>query len=143
MMATPGMVEPDGVEKLSSNVMNYLVWRYLQESGFGKTAKQLQYQWMGREQSPESLPFAPKIKKSCLVHMAQDGLLLDHLQAEVKKVDNLHNCARKGTRNSHNAPDQSPICLRRRPREEILNTGRRTARKEVAHTVHIASAEHH
>jgi hypothetical protein len=85
-MAAEGSVEPNGVEKLSSNVMNYLVWRYLQESGYGKTAKQLQYQWMGREQSPDQLPFAHTIKKSCLIHMAQDGLLLDHLQAEVKKV---------------------------------------------------------
>jgi hypothetical protein len=88
--APTGTTAPDtavaGAEKLSSNVMNYLVWRYLQESGYGKTAKQLQYQWMGREASPEQLPFAQNIKKSCLIHLAQDGLLLDCLQAEVKKV---------------------------------------------------------
>lgn len=86
MMSVDRSEGPDGDEKLSSNVMNYLVWRYLQESGYGKTAKQLQYQWMGREQSPEELPFSKNIKKSCLVYLVQDALLLDQLQAEVKHV---------------------------------------------------------
>ncbi|KIW01097.1 uncharacterized protein PV09_07384 [Verruconis gallopava] len=87
MMAADRPIDPGEVEKLSSNVMNYLVWRYLQEAGYGKTAKQLQYQWMGRDESPEQLPFARNIQKSCLIHLAQDGLLLDHLQAEVKKIN--------------------------------------------------------
>jgi hypothetical protein len=102
----------ESLERLSSNVMNYLVWRYLQEAGtsmqkkssqtlraqavntspigYAKTAKQLQYQWVGKDESPESLPFVANIKKGCLVHLAQDGLFLDHLQAEVKKVHSLH-----------------------------------------------------
>lgn len=75
----------DGEERLSSNVMNYLVWRYLQESGYGKTAKQLQLQWMGKD-SPEQLPFAPRVTKHCLVNMVQDGMYLDQLQAAVKKA---------------------------------------------------------
>jgi hypothetical protein len=41
---------------------------------------------VGKDESPESLPFVANIKKGCLVHLAQDGLFLDHLQAEVKKV---------------------------------------------------------
>ncbi|QDS73844.1 hypothetical protein FKW77_006597 [Venturia effusa] len=82
---------PDLPERLSSNVMNYLVWRYLQEAGYGKTAKQLQYQWVGTTETPESLPFVANIKKGCLIHLAQDGLFLDQLQAEVKKTQRQYN----------------------------------------------------
>ncbi|KAF1811393.1 WD40 repeat-like protein [Eremomyces bilateralis CBS 781.70] len=87
-------------EILSSNVMNYLVWRYLQESGlflsfgisrveltihpgYDSAAIQLSRAWC---QHPDSLPFASNIKSHCLINLVQDGLWLDHLKAKVQKV---------------------------------------------------------
>jgi transducin (beta)-like 1 len=95
-----------GPEQISSNVMNYLVWRYLQEAGtvppictrarasthsapcigYDRAAHQLQRSWMGRGNRPDDLPFSPNVTKSTLVHLVQDGLYMDHLQAQVKEV---------------------------------------------------------
>ncbi|KAF2497357.1 hypothetical protein BU16DRAFT_457014 [Lophium mytilinum] len=69
------------VEPLSSNVVNYLVWRYLQESGFGNAAVQLSRSWY---HNPDRLPFAKNVSSHALIHILQDGLWLDKLQAEVK-----------------------------------------------------------
>ncbi|KAF2428708.1 hypothetical protein EJ08DRAFT_735480 [Tothia fuscella] len=71
-------------EKLSSNVMNYMVWRYLQESGYGRAAHQLRREWVGTVNKPDELPFAQNVKKSQLVHLVQDGLYMDNLQAQVR-----------------------------------------------------------
>ncbi|KAF2803502.1 uncharacterized protein BDZ99DRAFT_526429 [Mytilinidion resinicola] len=69
------------VEPLSSNVVNYLVWRYLQESGFGNAAVQLSRSWY---HNPDRLPFAKHVSSHALIHILQDGLWFDKLQAEVK-----------------------------------------------------------
>ncbi|KAF2762291.1 WD40 repeat-like protein [Pseudovirgaria hyperparasitica] len=69
------------VETLSSNVVNYLVWRYLQEAGFGSAAVHLQKEWV---RDPQELPFASNVKKNAMVELLQDGLYLNHLEAGVK-----------------------------------------------------------
>ncbi|KAF2090197.1 hypothetical protein K490DRAFT_63068 [Saccharata proteae CBS 121410] len=65
-------------ETLSSNVVNYLVWRYLQEAGYGRAALALAHDW---NDDPENLPFAPKIETHTLLHMLQDGLWFDEIRA--------------------------------------------------------------
>ncbi|KAF2728570.1 hypothetical protein EJ04DRAFT_538331 [Polyplosphaeria fusca] len=67
------------VETLSSNVVNYLVWRYLQEAGYGNAALQLSRCWM---RDPESLPFAKNVPHYALVDVLQDGIQLDKYRAE-------------------------------------------------------------
>ncbi|KAJ9649329.1 hypothetical protein H2199_000104 [Coniosporium tulheliwenetii] len=69
-------------ETLSSNVVNYLIWRYLQEAGFASTAQSLMNDW---NRDPQSLPFANNVHQHALVHIIQDGLLYDRLQAEVSQ----------------------------------------------------------
>ncbi|KAI4249887.1 MAG: hypothetical protein LQ352_005504 [Teloschistes flavicans] len=59
------------VTPLTSNHVNYLIWRYLQESGHGDAAVKLQRDW---NQDPQSLPFAPHIKTHALVRLVQKGL---------------------------------------------------------------------
>ncbi|KAF2096505.1 hypothetical protein NA57DRAFT_58416 [Rhizodiscina lignyota] len=66
-------------EKLPSNLLNYLIWRYLQESGFGKAAIELSKAW---NRDPESLPFASRVRKYHLINIVQDGLQLDYLNHE-------------------------------------------------------------
>ncbi|PVI07220.1 hypothetical protein DM02DRAFT_513303 [Periconia macrospinosa] len=67
------------IEPLSSNVLNYLVWRYLQEAGYGNAALHLSRCW---NRDPEALPFAPNVQPHTLVNLLQDGLWFDKLQAE-------------------------------------------------------------
>ncbi|KAF2749195.1 hypothetical protein M011DRAFT_475926 [Sporormia fimetaria CBS 119925] len=67
-------------EPLSSNAVNYLVWRYLQEAGYGNAALQLSRCW---NRNPDSLPFAKNVKEHELVNLLQDGLWFDKTQAEV------------------------------------------------------------
>ncbi|KAH7398883.1 WD40-repeat-containing domain protein [Phaeosphaeria sp. MPI-PUGE-AT-0046c] len=69
---------------LSSNVVNYLVWRYLQEAGFGNAALQLSRCWI---RDPETLPFAPNVEPHTLIRMLQDGMCFDQLQAEATSTD--------------------------------------------------------
>ncbi|KAL6711304.1 hypothetical protein ACN47E_005835 [Coniothyrium glycines] len=64
---------------LSSNIVNYLVWRYLQESGFGNAALQLSRCWM---RDPDTLPFASNVEAHALIRLLQDGMSFDQLQAE-------------------------------------------------------------
>src|ERR1700712_5329077 len=66
------------LEPLNSNVVNYLVWRYLQEAGFDMAAT-----WLGKEwhREPHKLmPFAQHIRPRELVHMLQDSLFLDDIR---------------------------------------------------------------
>jgi transducin (beta)-like 1 len=88
-------------ETLSSNAMNYLgtfpctdphwrasltsalVWRYLQEAGFGNAALQLARVWM---RDPDTLPFAKHIEPHTLIRLVQDGMYLDRLAAETSNV---------------------------------------------------------
>jgi transducin (beta)-like 1 len=71
------------VEPLSSNVVNYLVWRYLQEAGYGNAALHLSRCWI---RDPQTLPFARDVQPHTLVNLLQDGLWLDTLQAEAAHV---------------------------------------------------------
>ena len=72
---------------LSSDHVNYLVLRYLQEAGHGNAAKALYKDWnrANEYRDPEGLPFAPTIKQNELVSIVQDGLFHDQLQATVTK----------------------------------------------------------
>ena len=71
------------VEPLSSNVVNYLVWRYLQEAGYGNAALHLSRCWI---RDPQALPFARDVQPHALVNLLQDGLWFDKLQAEAANV---------------------------------------------------------
>ncbi|KAJ4318076.1 hypothetical protein N0V94_004601 [Neodidymelliopsis sp. IMI 364377] len=73
---------------LSSNVVNYLVWRYLQEAGFGNAALQLSRCWL---RDPETLPFAKNISPHTLVRLLQDGIEFDKLRAEATNTDTQYN----------------------------------------------------
>ncbi|KAF2016837.1 WD40 repeat-like protein [Aaosphaeria arxii CBS 175.79] len=79
------------VEALSSNVVNYLVWRYLQEAGYGNAALQLSRCW---NRDPESLPFAKNVSQHTLINLLQDGLWFDKLQAEAGNGHHRYNFGR-------------------------------------------------
>ncbi|PNS16699.1 hypothetical protein CAC42_4663 [Sphaceloma murrayae] len=70
---------------LASDHVNYLVLRYLQESGFETAAKSLYREWNRGDEfrDPEDFPFATSVKQHELVHIIQDGLFHDQLQASV------------------------------------------------------------
>ncbi|KAF2154017.1 hypothetical protein K461DRAFT_277083 [Myriangium duriaei CBS 260.36] len=74
-----------GDGSLGSDHVNYLVLRYLQESGFEDSAKSLYREWHRHDQfrDPEAFPFAPVVKQQELVHIIQDGLFHDQMQAAV------------------------------------------------------------
>ncbi|KAK8220391.1 WD40-repeat-containing domain protein [Phyllosticta capitalensis] len=65
-------------EHLSSNVVNYLVWRYLQEAGYPKAALALAHDW---HDEPETLPFAERVQTHTMLRMLQDGMWLDEMRA--------------------------------------------------------------
>ncbi|EXJ95058.1 hypothetical protein A1O1_00176 [Capronia coronata CBS 617.96] len=65
---------------LSSDQLNYLVWRYLQESGYAEAAVKLQRDW---RVNAESLPFAKSIKGQALVSLVQKGLRYHHLSLTI------------------------------------------------------------
>jgi transducin (beta)-like 1 len=70
---------------LSSDHINYLVLRYLQESGHENTAKAFYRDWNRPHEfrDPEDLPFTPTVQRYELVSVIQDGLAHDELQARV------------------------------------------------------------
>lgn len=70
---------------LSSDHINYLVLRYLQESGHESTAKAFYRDWHRPHEyrDPEDLPFTPTVHRYELVSVIQDGLAHDELQARV------------------------------------------------------------
>ena len=69
---------------LRADHVNYLIWRYLQESGFGHTAVQMGREW---HSNPQDLPFAEAVKPSELISILQDGLAYDEITAQVKTTD--------------------------------------------------------
>ena len=69
---------------LRADHINYLIWRYLQESGFGHTAVQMMRDW---NSNPQDLPFAEAVKPSDLISILQDGLAYDEITAQVKTTD--------------------------------------------------------
>ncbi|KAJ5762175.1 uncharacterized protein N7511_005557 [Penicillium nucicola] len=75
------MAQPD----LTSHHVNYLIWRYLQESGHGDAAVSLQRAWYP---DPQTLPFAPYIKTHALVSLVQKGLQYHELQSSLDKEGN-------------------------------------------------------
>ncbi|OJJ49178.1 hypothetical protein ASPZODRAFT_1412894 [Penicilliopsis zonata CBS 506.65] len=75
------MASPD----LTSHHVNYLIWRYLQESGHGEAAVLLQRAWY---HDPQSLPFAPYIKTHALVSLVQKGLQYHELEHSLDKDGN-------------------------------------------------------
>jgi transducin (beta)-like 1 len=70
---------------LSSDHINYLILRYLQESGHESTAKAFYRDWHRPHEyrDPEDLPFTPAVHRYELVSVIQDGLAHDELQARV------------------------------------------------------------
>lgn len=70
---------------LSSDHINYLILRYLQESGHESTAKAFYRDWHRPHEyrDPEDLPFTPTVHRYELVSVIQDGLAHDELQARV------------------------------------------------------------
>ncbi|KAK1147664.1 hypothetical protein N8T08_001008 [Aspergillus melleus] len=71
--------------ELTSHHVNYLIWRYLQESGHGEAAVTLQRAW---NRDPQSLPFAPYIRTHALVSLVQKGLQYHELEQSVDKEGN-------------------------------------------------------
>ncbi|KAI9888256.1 MAG: hypothetical protein M1814_000795 [Vezdaea aestivalis] len=67
---------------LNSDHLNYLIWRYLQESGYGEAAVKLQRDW---KSEPQGLPFAPHIKTHALVSLVQKGLLYHEVESSIDK----------------------------------------------------------
>lgn len=61
---------------LSSDQLNYLIWRYLQEAGYADAAVKLQRDW---KVDTETLTFARHIKGRALVNLVQKGLRYHHL----------------------------------------------------------------
>lgn len=74
---------------LSSDHVNYLILRYLQEAGHENAAIAFYRDWHRQPQfrDPEDYPFAPVVRRGELVHVIQDGLHHDELTARVKKTD--------------------------------------------------------
>ncbi|KIW45629.1 hypothetical protein, variant 1 [Exophiala oligosperma] len=65
---------------LNSDQLNYLIWRYLQESGYADAAVKLQRDW---KVDAENLSFAKNIKGHALVHLVQKGLRYHHLSLTI------------------------------------------------------------
>lgn len=70
---------------LGSDHINYLILRYLQESGHENAAKALHQDWHRPQEyrDPEKLPFAPLVKQHELVHIIQDAIFHDQLLSQV------------------------------------------------------------
>ncbi|KAM0720010.1 hypothetical protein Q7P37_004145 [Cladosporium fusiforme] len=70
---------------LSSDHINYLILRYLQESGHESTARAFYKDWQRPREyrDPEDLPFTPTVQRYELVSVIQNGLVHDELQARV------------------------------------------------------------
>ncbi|KAJ6090201.1 hypothetical protein N7486_009016 [Penicillium sp. IBT 16267x] len=75
------MAQPD----LTSHHVNYLIWRYLQESGHGEAAVSLQRAWYPE---PQNLPFARHIQTHALVSLVQKGLQYHELESSIDKEGN-------------------------------------------------------
>ncbi|KAJ5934961.1 hypothetical protein N7466_004508 [Penicillium verhagenii] len=75
------MAQPD----LTSHHVNYLIWRYLQESGHGEAAVSLQRAWYPE---PQTLPFARHIQTHALVSLVQKGLQYHELESSIDKEGN-------------------------------------------------------
>ncbi|KAE8553686.1 hypothetical protein EYB25_005068 [Talaromyces marneffei] len=70
---------------LTSHHVNYLIWRYLQESGHGEAAVMLQRAWLA---NPQTLPFASHIKTHALVSLVQKGLQYHEIEQSLDEDGN-------------------------------------------------------
>ncbi|WEW60647.1 hypothetical protein PRK78_006134 [Emydomyces testavorans] len=70
---------------LTSHHVNYLIWRYLQESGHKEAAVMLQRAW---NPDPQKLPFAPYIKTHALITLIQKGLQYHDLEKSIDQNGN-------------------------------------------------------
>ncbi|MCJ1243942.1 hypothetical protein MMC30_001139 [Trapelia coarctata] len=70
---------------LTSNHVNYLIWRYLQESGHGHTAARLQRDW---GVDPQTLPFARHIGTHALISLVQKGLQYHEIEKSLDQYGN-------------------------------------------------------
>lgn len=75
------------VGALHSDHINYLILRYLQEHGHESAATAFYSDWHRPSEfyDPETLPFAPTVKRHALVSVVRDGLLYDELSAKHSK----------------------------------------------------------
>ncbi|KAL8851659.1 MAG: hypothetical protein Q9221_003390 [Calogaya cf. arnoldii] len=71
--------------RLTSNHVNYLIWRYLQESGHGEAAVKLQRDWI---QDPQSLPYAQETKTHALVQLVQKGIQYYEIEKSISQSGN-------------------------------------------------------
>ncbi|KAK2744032.1 hypothetical protein FQN57_004485 [Myotisia sp. PD_48] len=71
---------------LTSHHVNYLIWRYLQESGHGEAAVMLQRAW---NPDPQNLPFAPSIRTNALISLVQKGLQYHELEQSIDLTGNV------------------------------------------------------
>ncbi|KAL8819618.1 MAG: hypothetical protein Q9223_001988 [Gallowayella weberi] len=71
--------------RLTSNHVNYLIWRYLQESGHGEAAVKLQRDWI---QDPQSLPYAQETKTHALVRLVQKGIQYYEIEKSINQNGN-------------------------------------------------------
>lgn len=66
---------------LTSTELNYLVWRYLQESGYDLAAYALEKGSQCQEYEKSPLPIESKIPAGCLVNLVQKGILFTLAEA--------------------------------------------------------------
>ncbi|GAM87782.1 hypothetical protein ANO11243_058100 [Dothideomycetidae sp. 11243] len=112
-----------GDAALGSDHVNYLVLRYLQENGFEDSAKSLYREWNRHDQfrDPESLPFAHVVKQQELVHIIQDGLYHDELQAKVANGPRRFHLTNPRSRDEFPLPP--PKRVRQSNASEIITNG--------------------
>ena len=72
------------MEKMDSNIMNYLVWRYLQEMGYFMAATWLCRDW--HMLPDEVMPFAKHVQPCQLIRMCQDACFMDDLKSNGDRV---------------------------------------------------------
>ena len=72
---------------LGSDHVNYLILRYLQETGHENTAVTFFTDWRRPPEfrDPENLPFAHQVRRRELVNVIQDGLSFDEINSRVRK----------------------------------------------------------
>ncbi|TGO29195.1 hypothetical protein BPAE_0018g00430 [Botrytis paeoniae] len=75
-------------ETLTSDKVNYIIWKYLIESGYEGAARHLSKEW--DVQQPDLLPFAPHVGKHALVSVLNKGLLYDAYNREASRAFRQH-----------------------------------------------------
>lgn len=84
---------------LSSDHINYLILRYLQEAGHEASATAFYRDWRrpAEYRDPEDLPFAHSVQRHELVSVIQDGLYHDELVSRVRKDGRRFNFTTNGS----------------------------------------------